>query len=448
MAKALLTRAELDALLTVLSVDGNPLEAVLADFQRAFSRNDHYKLCCALNILLVDQLLTRTQRIISFFVLHELFGLAGNAAVNPFLPSFLATLEGPSDTPEQPFVAGLIGPSSAYRDSVRKKSARDLLEDLVQRKAMPAEVPNVATLRQKHLDSSPSPPGLDSATVRPVVHDPLDENGLGVVPAAGGAGGGGTASPSPRPEAHFAPTESLSPDEMRELLGPEAAAMGLGGLRPPFPRPMPPLLTVTDAELMWINPDYAPRLLWDSTLCRDNAKGQEVRELMSKAFKGPLKLDEQQHVLNELENDNRLVYHCGLTPQKLPELVENNPIIAIECLLKLMSSNQLNEYLSALVNMDMSLHSMEVVNRLTTAVDLPTEFIHLYISNCISSCENIKDKYMQNRLVRLVCVFLQSLIRTKIINVQDLFIEVQAFCIEFSRIREAAGLFRLLKTLE
>ena len=255
---------------------------------------------------------------------------------------------------------------------------------------------------------------------------------------------------------------------------------------------------VLDAPALSWNPSQSPLLGLD-----------QARELLLSATQAPLSPPSQQELASQLKTSFSVeTIKSIVRPAQLSGLVENNPLVATELLLRLLSpadsssseggggseaaanggsssakavaqspssatptaaaatasdangnettaassssssALSVEDYLSTLSTMELSLHSIDVVNRLATVTTLPTGFFSKFINYCITSCENIKDKYMQNRLVRLVCVFVQSLIRNKVVSVRDLCVEAQSFCVEFSRIREAAGLYRLLKSFE
>lgn len=237
------------------------------------------------------------------------------------------------------------------------------------------------------------------------------------------------------------------------------------------------------ADLIWLTPSSLRLMLLPADDAHDAGREiryQQVLDLMqNKAFLKPLAPNEQRMIMETLNEDGsitsnkkatkglsnsgdseRLVKESGLNPHNLHRLVENNPMVAHECLLRILrpsgeyTEDDKNEYLSSLVSMDMSLHTMEVVNRLATYANshagspnlLHPEYIHLFIGSCIASCENIQDQHAQNRLVRLVCVFVQSLLRNQIVQVEDIYVVMESFCIEFSRIREAAALFKLLRS--
>lgn len=441
----MLTHRECVQLLEILQLAAQSLEQATSAFQRAFVRAEHFRVAAALCVLIEDGLLPAKQRPTALFIIHDLYK-SDLPGVHPFMPFLVGLLQSPPialAAHERNLLCQLLtqAPGAAQAPCAKMTTAE--LEAVWTTGGEELPLPNLLALRASYAERDQQVPVARRVGISPLVPDTMQP--LHVAAVAAGAAGAAAGAVAAAPGVGSSSVGNGS----EELLGVEQQ-IGLLRFEPQLLRPPPPLLDSRDEEILWLMPhaDHTFDVLWDHSMCAENSKGAEVRELMSKAFRGPLVPGQQQQVLAELESDGKLVYHCGLTPKRLPDLVENNPVIAIEVLLKLMSSSQITDYFSVLVNMDISLHSMEVVNRLTTAVDLPTEFVHLYISNCISSCENIKDRYMQNRLVRLVCVFLQSLIRNKIINVQDLFIEVQAFCIEFSHIREAAGLFRLLKTLE
>jgi len=51
----------------------------------------------------------------------------------------------------------------------------------------------------------------------------------------------------------------------------------------------------------------------------------------------------------------------------------------------------------------------------------------------------------KNRMVRIVCVFLQSLIKGKQINVKEMYLDIQSFCLEFNTIKESNGLLKMIQ---
>ncbi|KAA0163115.1 hypothetical protein FNF31_02938 [Cafeteria roenbergensis] len=223
---------------------------------------------------------------------------------------------------------------------------------------------------------------------------------------------------------------------------------GLAGLAPVFARPPPPLVGSAAEELAWLDPVEMPPLLWEAGMGGSADAAKEVRALMTRALAETLHEGEVARIRALLDANPPAVFESGLSPANLPLLVQRNAIVAVQSLKLVRGSAQSEDFLSALVKMPMTLESMEVVNRIAADAGLPTHLLHVYISNCISLCDTLTDNHRQSRHVRLVCVFLQSLIRSRVLNVRDLFVEVKAFCISNSHIKEANNLFKLLRKSE
>eukprot|EP00808_Paulinella_micropora_P010721 g48928.t1 len=446
VAGSMLGAKDLVALLSLIE-EKAPFDALATKFNKLFPKQQ-FKAASVLAIVLEDDaldLLELPARLTACFILHNLYS---NEPVhsNPFLATMLGCIDKIERVARHE--QELDGKESSL--SAERRVERALLIELLtgsQGKEIGRKTPAVwiSMAQADPARLKPDPWSLEEAlgplreSVEQKQPQPTTAGfaSIGLAKRVADRGAVGSLSsetePAGRSAAEFDPAD-----------------LAFKTFQPAFVRLPPPIMLGLPREVIWLEGDplSEPRLLWDHRMCMSSGRGGPVRELLAKALKDTLSNTERQKFKEVLRGDPKSVFHCGITPKKLPALVEKNPQLAIEVLLKLMVSTQITEYFSVLVNMEMTLHSLEVVNRLINAVELPAEFVNHYISNSIRSCQNVQDKYQQTRLVRLLCVFLQSLIHKKIINVKDLYAEVQSFCIEFSRIREAAGLFRLLKNLE
>ncbi|KAG0277156.1 hypothetical protein BGZ96_002999 [Linnemannia gamsii] len=210
---------------------------------------------------------------------------------------------------------------------------------------------------------------------------------------------------------------------------------------------------------------------------------QQMNAIMEQAVIQPLSFDQEQFMLSQFTVDATRVHIPLPSQEALPGIVDNNPTIAFNLLLYLIQlssdleggdsvdaaqksngaksspakgsaknstvaspePSMVDGYLDMMTRSKrLTLHSLEVVNRLTGATTLSPRFLHGYIENAIRCCEQVEDKVGQARVVRMFCVFLQSLLRSGAITIPGYYLALQSFCVQFSRVKEVANLFQAL----
>lgn len=220
-----------------------------------------------------------------------------------------------------------------------------------------------------------------------------------------------------------------------------------GKYEPEFLRPIPEFIEISPNETNWMSPMTVPEVIWDNENQQERIASEEARELLRLSLS--VKLTSEQHaiVVSALKADAKIVFRSGITHKNLGELIEKNSGIAVEIMLAIMNSTKVQDFFGELVNISLSLNSLEVVNKLTLMMELPTEFLHLFISNCMTSCKNIKTKFEQIRFVRLLCVFINALLKNKVLNNEELYVEIEHFCTEFNTVKEAVTVYKSIKSI-
>ena len=87
---------------------------------------------------------------------------------------------------------------------------------------------------------------------------------------------------------------------------------------------------------------------------------------MRNSLKRPLSIEEQDQLVKALKMDPELIFHIGMTPQKLPCLITNNQNVAYELLICMTNTMQITKYYDALSAMKLNPSTLEVFNRLSS----------------------------------------------------------------------------------
>ncbi|CAD8092792.1 unnamed protein product [Paramecium primaurelia] len=209
-----------------------------------------------------------------------------------------------------------------------------------------------------------------------------------------------------------------------------------------------PIPNIVISDPLWNDNIFLMNVQWNYTLEINQDKLSQVKEIIQKTCTTEINDEEQRLLFDYLQNEKDLLKNCGFTCQRLPIIIEKNKEIAHFLLIQICNLEGFEEFLEVFIQIDVTQNTLELFAQLFGELKLPQEYITQYINYCIDFCNNIKEKQQQNKLVRFVSVFIQQMLKQKAFVTKDILTDLQAFCIEFSKVGEVSKLFKLVKGQE
>lgn len=173
-------------------------------------------------------------------------------------------------------------------------------------------------------------------------------------------------------------------------------------------------------DAIFLIPGMLPEPYWDLNMAPDQYNYAQMKKYMNRACKTALKPQESDLLRRSLAADKEMVFHIDMCPSKLHDLITHNSNIAQELLIYLTNTREITKYYDVLYQMKLSIALLEVFSSIHNHVDFPKEFTLYFVKNCMEQCSNSNtgSKYIvkKNRQVRIVIVFLQSILKQRMVE--------------------------------
>ena len=134
-----------------------------------------------------------------------------------------------------------------------------------------------------------------------------------------------------------------------------------------------------------------------------------------------------------------------------------------------LSKDPTSPYLMHFLKSDVTFKTLEIICAIFSKSPLPKDFLSQYVCYCTDSCLKTKESpiqvidsilclfvseflivllYFQTRLARLICTFIQAIIRKNPSALNPVVVEIQSFCLSYPNLKEATAVYSSVKALE